>query len=68
MWAHDGPVCLNGVRGRRDAHNGPFIEHRNGRSWRLVNTPSGVADLSGVTALSDGTVVIVSSSGAILEN
>jgi hypothetical protein len=51
---------------------GSAIEHWNGRSWRLVNTPSGVADLNGVTALSDGTVVAVgqgtNGSAVILHN
>jgi hypothetical protein len=41
------------------------IENWNGTSWSLVSSvPSGV----GVAALSDGTVVVVSGSGAILEN
>jgi hypothetical protein len=41
------------------------IENWNGTSWSLVSAiPSGV----GVAALSDGTVVVVSGSGAILEN
>jgi hypothetical protein len=41
------------------------IENWNGTSWSLVSaTPGGV----GVAALSDGTVVVVSGSGAIIEN
>jgi hypothetical protein len=44
------------------------IENWNGTSWSIVSTPSGVGDLHGVATLSDGTVVVVSSSGAIIEN
>ena len=45
------------------------IEHWNGTSWTSVSgMPNGVSGLDGVSTLSDGTVVIVSSSGAILEN
>jgi hypothetical protein len=41
------------------------IENWNGTSWSIVSaTPGGV----GVAALSDGTVVVVTASGAILEN
>jgi uncharacterized protein (TIGR03118 family) len=47
---------------------GSAIEHWNGHKWSIVTTPSGVFGMDGVTALSDGTVVIVSSGGAILEN
>jgi len=47
---------------------GSAIEHWDGTSWSILTTPSGVFGMDGVTALSDGTVVIVSSSGAILEN
>ena len=47
---------------------GSAIEHWDGTSWSLIATPSGIFGMDGVTALSDGTVVIVSSSGAILEN
>jgi len=43
-------------------------EQWNGTSWSIVTTPSGVSGMDDVTALSDGTVVIVSSIGAILEN
>jgi hypothetical protein len=46
------------------------IENWNGTSWSLVSpVPSGVSGaLDAIAALSDGTVVIVSSGGAILEN
>jgi hypothetical protein len=45
------------------------IEDWNGTSWSLVSAvPSGVSFPDGVAALSDGTVVVVSGSGAILEN
>jgi hypothetical protein len=45
------------------------IEHWNGASWSLLTFPSGVSgELAAVAALSDGTVVIVSSGGTILEN
>jgi hypothetical protein len=45
------------------------IENWNGTSWSLVSSvPSGVSYPDGVAALSDGTVVIVSGSGAIIEN
>ena len=47
---------------------GSAIEHWDGTSWSILTTPSGVFGMDGVTALSDGTVVIVSSGGAILEN
>ena len=47
---------------------GSAIEHWNGHKWSLLTTPSGVSGMDGVTALSDGTVVIVTSGGAILEN
>jgi len=53
------------------AATGAFIEHWNGSSWSLLNTPSGVAELNGVTALSDGTVVAVgdgTNSAVILHN
>jgi photosystem II stability/assembly factor-like uncharacterized protein len=41
----------------------------NGTSWSIVSgVPNGVSGMDGVSTLSDGTVVIVSSSGAILEN
>jgi photosystem II stability/assembly factor-like uncharacterized protein len=45
------------------------IENWNGTSWTSVSgVPSGVSGLDGVSTLSDGTVVVVSSSGAILMN
>jgi hypothetical protein len=47
---------------------GSAIEHWNGHKWSLLTTPSGVSGMDGVTALSDGTVVIVTSGGAIIEN
>jgi hypothetical protein len=50
-----------------ESANGAVLEHWNGRKWSLV-TPPGGGGLNGVTALSDGTVVIVSQSGTILEN
>jgi hypothetical protein len=40
------------------------IEHWDGTSWSLVSATPGV----GVAALSDGTVLVVSGKGAILEN
>ncbi len=43
-------------------------EQWNGSSWSIIATPSGVFGLKGVTALGDGTVVMVSSSGAIVGN
>jgi hypothetical protein len=51
---------------------GPFTEHWDGKKWSIVNTPSGVASLIGITALSDGTVVAVgqgtNGSAVILQN
>jgi hypothetical protein len=47
---------------------GSAIEHWDGKSWSPLTTPSGASGLDGVTALRDRTIVIVSSSGAILEN
>jgi hypothetical protein len=45
------------------------IENWNGTSWSLVSAvPSGVSQPDGVAALSDGTVVVVSGSGDIIEN
>ncbi len=45
------------------------IENWNGTSWNLVTAiPSGVSFPDGVAALGDGTVVVVSGSGAIIEN
>jgi hypothetical protein len=45
------------------------IENWNGTSWSLVSAvPSGVSQPDGVAALSDGTVVVVSESGDIIEN
>jgi hypothetical protein len=45
------------------------IENWNGTSWSIVSAiPSGVGSPDGIAALSDGTVVVVSSSGAILMN
>ena len=44
------------------------IEYWNGTSWSLVNTPIGVFGLDAVTALGDGTVMIVGTSGAVLAN
>ena len=45
------------------------IENWNGTSWTSVSgVPSGVSGLDGVSTLRDGTVVVVSSSGAILMN
>jgi hypothetical protein len=45
------------------------IEDWNGTSWSLVSAvPSGVSFPDGVAALSDGTVVVVSGSGDIIEN
>jgi hypothetical protein len=47
----------------------PLVEHCNGTSWSVVSAvPSGVSSPDGVAALSDGTVVVVSESGAIVEN
>jgi hypothetical protein len=40
------------------------IENWNGTSWSLVSSALG----TGVAALSDGTVVVVSANGDILEN
>jgi hypothetical protein len=54
--------------GFRDDFSGDLVEHWDGSSWTLLTTPNGVSGMNGVAALSDGTVVIVSSSGAILEN
>jgi hypothetical protein len=46
-----------------------LVEHWDGTTWRIVSgMPNGVSGLDGVSALSDGTVVVVSSSGAINEN
>jgi hypothetical protein len=38
---------------------GPFTEHFDGTKWSIVSTPNGVANLIGMTALGDGTVVAV---------
>jgi hypothetical protein len=46
------------------ATGGVGIENWNGTSWSLVSSTPGV----GVAALSDGTVVVVSANGSILEN
>ncbi len=54
--------------GLRDDFSGDLVEHWDGTSWTLLTTPGGVSGMDGETALSDETVVIVSSSGAILEN
>ena len=43
------------------------IEHWDGTSWSIVDTLSGFGG-TGVTALSDGTVVAVSNQGYIVEN
>jgi len=47
---------------------GYAAEQWNGTSWSIIATPSGLGQLEGVTALSDGTVVMVSNEGYILEN
>jgi hypothetical protein len=45
------------------------IENWNGTSWSPVSAvPKGVSQPDGVAALSDGTVVVVSESGDIIEN
>jgi hypothetical protein len=43
------------------------IEHWDGTSWTIVDTLSGVG-ATGITALSDGTAVVVGENGGILEN
>jgi hypothetical protein len=43
------------------------IEQWNGSSWTIVDTLSGFG-ATGITALSDGTVVVVGENGAILHN
>jgi hypothetical protein len=43
------------------------IEHWDGTSWTIVDTLSGFG-ATGVTALSDGTVVVVGENGGILQN
>jgi hypothetical protein len=43
-----------------------LIEHWNGTSWSIVDTLSGFG-ATGVTALSDGTVVVVGENGGILQ-
>jgi hypothetical protein len=43
------------------------IEHWDGTSWSIVDTLSGVG-ATGVTALSDGTVVVLGENGGILQN
>jgi hypothetical protein len=45
-----------------------LIEHWDGTSWSLLTTPSRVFGMDGVTALGDGTVLIVTTGGAILEH
>jgi hypothetical protein len=56
----------------RNRNPGLVIEHWDGHKWSLVTSASGVLDLEGVTALSDGTVVAVgegtNGSAVILEN
>jgi hypothetical protein len=44
-----------------------LTEHWDGTSWSIVSSPA-VGQLEGVTALSDGTVVAVSTQGDIVEN
>jgi hypothetical protein len=44
------------------------IEHWNGMCRSIIDTPSSVSGLDTVKALGDGTVVILSSGGAIREN
>ena len=44
------------------------IQNWNGTSWSLVSSLRGSLLPGGVAALSDGTVVVVSGSGAIMEN
>jgi hypothetical protein len=61
-------VSVKDIYAVGEAADGAVLEHWNGQKWSLVTHPSGVGGLDGVTALSDGTVVIVSSSGAILQN
>jgi hypothetical protein len=43
------------------------IEHWDGTSWSIIDTLSGFG-ATGVTALSDGTVVVVGENGGILQN
>jgi hypothetical protein len=43
------------------------IEHWDGTSWSIVQTLTGIGG-TGVTALDNGTVVVVGMSGAILQN
>jgi len=43
------------------------IEHWDGKIWSIVDTRSGFG-ATGVTALSDGTVVVVGENGGILQN
>jgi hypothetical protein len=46
-----------------------LTEHWDGTSWTIVTIPSGISgELDALAALSDGTVVLVSSGGSILEN
>ncbi len=52
---------INGRMNRLSAKT--LIEHWNGASWSVVKSPTP----NGVTALGDGTVVMVSSNGAIVE-
>src|SRR5262249_23541617 len=43
------------------------IEHWDGTSWSIIDTLSGFG-ATGVTALSDGTVVVVGENGGILQH
>jgi hypothetical protein len=43
------------------------IEQWNGTNWSIIDTLSGFG-ATGVTALSDGTVVVVGENGGILQN
>jgi hypothetical protein len=46
---------------------GPLVENWNGTSWSVVSFPTGVG-IGPVTALSDGTVFVATTSGYLLEN
>jgi hypothetical protein len=46
---------------------GPLAENWNGTSWSVVTFPSGVG-IGPITALSDGTVFVATTSGYLLEN
>jgi hypothetical protein len=61
----DNDIWAVGESNPDTSSSSPVAVHFNGTSWSIV---SSMSRGNGVAALSDGTVVVVSSSGAIIEN